>query len=220
MRGPFTFSGRVSDVKLKKALLGIETYFMVVLLLLATAVLFANVVLRSLSYGLSVAEGWFQPGGMVNSIQFLRTYIHSLPWAEELIRYCMIWISFFAAAACFRGGLHYGVDLLLRVKNKVFNRCLKVFIELCCAAFSAFLLIYGTQMVLFNMSSGSQVSPAMGIPTWFVYLIMPISGGLTMIYEIWRIIWLLRGRDVAGSDINTSDSDDSGIDGELGGVAE
>lgn len=169
----------------KNVLVKFEEYFLSVMLLATTLVLFVNVLLR---YFLNASQ----------------------PWAEEFIRYAMIWISFLAASTCFRNGMHYGVDLILRVKSKTFVRIARIFIELCCLVFSVFLLKYGWEAAMFNLKNG-QVSPALRMPTGYVYLIMPISGALSILYEGVRIFHLIRGDDLTDvSDAPNPDDYDVG----------
>ena len=149
----------------------IEENAVTVLLLSATGVLFINVVLR----------------------YFFRM---STVWAEEFIRYSMIWMSFIASAIGFRKGTNYSMDLILRVKSQFFVRCVKIFIEFCSLVFCCFLLYYSIQLVMFSMNTG-QISPAMRVPMWAVYLVIPIGAAFSVIYLTLRLFFLCTGRDEA-----------------------
>jgi C4-dicarboxylate transporter DctQ subunit len=145
-----------------------EENFIAVVHLGSTGVLFMNVVLR----------------------YFFKM---STIWAEEFIRYSMIWISFIGAAVCFRKGIHFGVDLILRVKSKPFVRVVKIFIEIVCLVFCCFLLKYSYDLVVFSRGTG-QISPAMQVPLWAVYAVIPVSAALGAIYEAVRVIMLCIGK--------------------------
>ncbi|MDR1649459.1 MAG: TRAP transporter small permease [Synergistaceae bacterium] len=155
------------NLKWTKALAAGEENFIAVVLVCSTGVLFMNVVLR----------------------YFFKM---STIWAEEFIRYSMIWISFIGSAVCFRKGIHFGVDLILRVKSKSFVRAVKIFIEAVCLAFCCFLLKYSVDLVLFSKGTG-QISPAMQVPLWAVYAVIPFSAALGAIYEAVRVVMLCAG---------------------------
>jgi C4-dicarboxylate transporter DctQ subunit len=132
----------------------------------------------------------------------------STVWAEEFIRYSMIWISFIGSAVCFRKGIHFGVDLILRVKSEPFVRAVKIFIETVCLAFCCFLLKYSVDLVLFSRGT-SQISPAMQVPLWMVYTVIPFSAALGVVYEAVRVFMLCTGK-TPPSGLNPSGADPSG----------
>lgn len=146
-------------------LLWVEENLMALVVLGVTLLLFVNVMLRYFS-SVAVHYGFSLP---------------TFSWAEEAIRYCLLWITFFAAANAFRRESHFGVDLIFRVKSAKFVKIIRLLNDVGCFIFSAFILYYGMKMVTFNMGSG-QISPAMKVPLWLVYTIIPISGGFSMIY--------------------------------------
>ena len=71
-----------------KILNKIEDVFCAVSLLLTTLILFVNVVLRYV-------------------------FSASTSWAEEMIRYLMIWITFIGGSVCVRHSAHIRMDFLL-----------------------------------------------------------------------------------------------------------
>ena len=75
--------------KLDVALSKTEEFLLGILLTTASIVLFANVVAR-------YVFNW------------------GFPWAEELVRYEIIWMVFLGGSIAARQGLHIGVDLLVR----------------------------------------------------------------------------------------------------------
>ena len=161
---------------LSERLIWIEENLMALIVLAVTVVLFINVLLRYFS-------GFFR----VN----LGIVLPSISWAEEAIRYCIIWITFLAAANAFRRESHFGVDLIFRVKSPSFVKFIRLLNDVGCFVFCAFVLYYGIKMVTFNMGTG-QVSPTMKIPFWMVYSVIPFSGGLSMVYIARNFIRKLR----------------------------
>lgn len=134
----------------------VEDNVTAIIVLFATLLLFVNVIMRYV-------------------------FRNSFYWAEELIRYILIWISFIGAAIAFRNESHFGVDLIFRVKSAAFAKAVRLINDIGCFVFCGFVCYYGLKMVTFNMGTG-QISPAMQIPLWQVYLIIPLSGFVSMFY--------------------------------------
>lgn len=130
----------------------IEDAFCAVSLLLTAIVLFVNVVLRYV-------------------------FSASTSWAEELIRYLMIWITFIGGSVCVRKGAHIRMDFLLTMLPKGVADALTRLVFLIAAGFCAALLWYSYQLVAFTIEL-EQTSPAMGVPMWIPYLAMPLGSAL------------------------------------------
>ena len=125
----------------------IEDVFCAVSLLLTTIILFVNVVLRYV-------------------------FSASTSWAEELIRYLMIWITFIGGSVCVRHSAHIRMDFLL-------TRA----VYLIAAGFCGALIVYSWQLVEFTIEM-EQTSPAMGVPMWIPYLAMPLGSALMVLHFV------------------------------------
>lgn len=121
-------------------------------LISAATILFINVVLR-----------YFFESGIV--------------WAEEYTRYAIIWITFIGGSVAVREGEHLAVTALLEVMDEKRGRYLRFFATLCSVAFSAFLAVWGTILTLSIRQTG-QVTPSMEIPSYWVYVAIPLGGAL------------------------------------------
>ena len=168
---------------LSETLLWVEENLMAVIVLAVTVLLFINVILR-----------------------YLSPHIPSLPrisWAEEAIRYGIIWVTFLAAANAFRRESHFGVDLIFRAKSANFVKMIRLLDDVGCFLFCGFVFYYGLKMVTFNMGGG-QISPSLKLPLWMVYSIIPISGGLSMLYIVRNFIRKLKTpSEIIHADNNT-----------------
>ncbi|MBQ9566026.1 MAG: TRAP transporter small permease [Synergistaceae bacterium] len=129
-----------------------EEIFCAAALLLTTLILFINVALR---YGFSA----------------------STSWAEELIRYLMIWITFIGGGVCVRRGAHIRMDFLLSALPARWRTRLTRLVYGLSAAFCAALAWYGVRLVGFTLAH-EQISPALELPMWIPYSAMPV--GLTL----------------------------------------
>ena len=104
-------------------------------------------------------------------------------WAEEAVRYLVIWITFIGSSVCFRRGAHYGVDVIRRVNSKPFQKFIAAFVLIVSGIFAFFLLYFGAKYTAFTMASG-QKTAALGWPVWLVYISVPIGGALVIIHLI------------------------------------
>ncbi len=130
----------------------VEEAFCALSLLLTAIVLFINVVLRYV-------------------------FSASTSWAEELIRYLMIWITFIGGSVCVRKGAHIRMDFLLTMLPKSAAVALTRIVFVIAAGFCAALFWYSYRLVMFTVEL-HQTSPAMGLPMWIPYLAMPIGSAL------------------------------------------
>ncbi|NGP44857.1 TRAP transporter small permease [Bacillaceae bacterium SIJ1] len=135
----------------------------------ATLVLFINIVLRA--------------GFSANTT-----------WAEEFIRYCMIWITFIGSALCFRRGLHVGIDLFVEFLSKPGQKIVRLLVYVCSLVMLVFMAKYGYDLVQFSQRTG-QITPSLRIEMFWVYLAIPIGAILSIIHVIERMVGLLRGHE-------------------------
>lgn len=155
--------------KIDKVLTGFSGYLTGMLLLASTLVLFVNV--------------------------FLRYIFHSsTTWAEEAIRYAIIWVTFVGAAVCARRGSHVGIDLFAQALPALGMKIVLAFGQFISAVFMAFCTFYGWEMFLLMLSTG-QKSPAMMMPMAVVYFAMPLGFLLTTIQFIAAGVRILKTPD-------------------------
>lgn len=133
-----------------------EDIFVGTAILAATIVLFVNIILR---YFFSA----------------------NTSWAEEFIRYAMIWIAFIGSSICFRRGIHVGIDLLMNYFSGKGRIALQIYINLISIVFMAFLIKFGIDLVLFSVDTG-QITPSLRIKTFWIYLAIPLGALLSLIH--------------------------------------
>lgn len=101
----------------------------------------------------------------------------SLPWAEELVRYVVVWMSFIGAGMGVAKGAHVAMGLL----NTLLPASLAVWsnrlAQLAGMLFAGFLMVYGIQHV-WNVTTFGQVSSAMRAPMGLVYACLPLGAAL------------------------------------------
>ncbi len=104
---------------------------------------------------------------------------HSLVWVVESNRFLFIWLVFLAAAACFYRRLHFRVVLLARALSPRMRPRLEVGIDLVSLVFAAILLVQSVHIV---SRTTVQRSPALLIPMSYVYLVVPLSAALMIVF--------------------------------------
>ncbi|MYL36920.1 TRAP transporter small permease [Halobacillus litoralis] len=124
-------------------------------------------------------------------------------WAEEFIRYVMIWITFIGAAVCFRRGMHVGVDFVLDLLKGKAKKTLELFIAFASIVFMALLIWFSMELVSFTRQTG-QITPSLQIPLYYVYLAIPVGAALSLFHLIGRVVDIIKDRpykETASNDI-------------------
>ena len=122
--------------------------------------------------------------------QVIARYVFNSPltWSEEMARYIHIWMILLTSHICIRKGTHLKLDFVTHSLPFKYKKPLKIIVNLLVVMFYLYIMtIYGWKIVIVNF--GHQISPAMRIPMYLVYLVLPISG-LLMILE--NLILLLK----------------------------
>ena len=100
---------------------------------------------------------------------FLRfTNLFIITWAEELARYCMIWILFVGISAAAKKGEHFCVTAFTLLMPKTVQRILIVVRMFLMAGFTMFVGRY-CLFILKNQMMMGQVTPSLHWPMWLMY---------------------------------------------------
>ncbi|TMN64383.1 TRAP transporter small permease [Pseudoalteromonas sp. S1727] len=106
-------------------------------------------------------------------------------FTEEVARFLLIWISLLGGAYAYREHSHLGFDLIVR--NLSVAKA-KIVFQLCCLLVAIFaitvLIIGGLNLVLLTWTLG-QHSAVLNVPMAAVYLVLPLSGLLFLLYSIY-----------------------------------
>lgn len=107
---------------------------------------------------------------------------------EELSRFLLIWIGILGAAYAYKEKAHLGFNLIVNRQKRAVRRVLLTFVELSVIIFCAAVMSYGGVELVSITLELEQISAALGIKMGFVYVVLPISGGLIILYAIINII--------------------------------
>jgi len=114
-------------------------------------------------------------------------YSINLTWAQELCIYMFIWMAKFGAAYGVRTGIHVGVDVLVNMLDQTWRKRVILFALFCGALFTAIVGTMGAKFVI-ELYPTDQVSPDLEIPSWLVYLCIPL-GSYLMCFRFLQVAW-------------------------------
>ena len=150
-------------------------------------------------------------GGMVLVLawQVFSRYALNAPstYSEEILRYGMIWSSLLGAAFACGQQSHMAIYLLRDTMSGRVRTILNLLTPLAFIIFACAVLIAGGLRAV--DVAQSQTSPVMQIPMVWVYVAMPVSGVLIVIYSVLELI-----EASSGTRLETSSIEQSVISGE------
>jgi C4-dicarboxylate transporter DctQ subunit len=111
----------------------------------------------------------------------------SLSWAEEVVIYSIVCMSFVGASMGVRHGAHISVDVLNAFAPPAVNRWLHILTAVLGIFFALMLAYLGFRLFSLTLERG-MLSPAMRMPMAWVYFPIGLSGVLLII----RYCWLIR----------------------------
>ena len=120
---------------------------------------------------------------------------HSLFWSEELARYLLVWLTFIGATVAYHRNMHPGVDILFKRLDRASRDRIRQIVHLVSLVFFLVMIWYGCTFAYFIRV---QTTPALSLPKWLIFSIIPISGALLSLHGA---AFLLKGslsRPVAG----------------------
>ncbi|MFD1173412.1 TRAP transporter small permease [Oceanobacillus picturae] len=142
-------------MKINKLLNNLEEYVAVLSLLIASLLVFLQVVLR---YGFNI----------------------SLVWSEEVSRYIIIWFILVGSSIAVREKAHATVDAVVAFLPTIPKKICSILANLIGVTFSV-VLIWSGSITVSNVIEFGNVTPAVGIPMAIPYLALPVGGALMLI---------------------------------------
>lgn len=120
---------------------------------------------------------------LIVATQVFSRYVlnHSLFWSEELARYLLVWLTFLGASTAYKRRLHPGVDVMVNRVPPALQKTISLLVHGVSLALFAVMVVYGTQFAYFIRA---QISPALYLPKWTVFSIIPLSGSILIIHAL------------------------------------
>ena len=116
----------------------------------------------------------------------------SIFWSEELARFMLVWLTFLGASAAYRRGVHPGVDVLHRRMPSWLKRIANVAIHLVSIGLFCVMIVFGLRFAHFVRF---QISPALYMPKWILFSVIPISGAILTLHGLAFLLAELSGKD-------------------------
>jgi TRAP-type C4-dicarboxylate transport system permease small subunit len=119
-------------------------------------------------------------------------------YTEELAGFLLIWIGLLGASYAYYAKAHLGIDVLTSGLSGAKRRISEILVAGIVFLFALFLLVIGGWRLVDLTFTLRQISPVMGIPMGYVYLVLPLTGVLFMYYSVYFIAETLKKERNAG----------------------
>ena len=113
-------------------------------------------------------------------------------FTEELAGFLLIWIGLLGASYALYTKAHLGIDVLMQKISDEKRHLAEIGIYSLVLLFAFFIPFYGGVNLVNITFSLKQISPAMGIPMGYVYLVLPVTGVMMMYYSIVFMVTALK----------------------------
>lgn len=111
-------------------------------------------------------------------------------FTEELAGFLLVWIGLLGASYALYTKAHLGIDIITTKVTGVKRQLVEIIIYAVIILFSLFVLVIGGLRLVDLTFTLNQISPSLGIPMGYVYLVLPLTG-ILMIYYSGFFIWLV-----------------------------
>lgn len=121
--------------------------------------------------------------------QVLARYVVKSPssFTDELARFLLIWVGLLGSAYAMGKKKHLAIDILPSKLTGKPKKFLNAFISILVISFAILILVIGGIRLVYITLTLNQISPALGIPLGYVYLVLPFSGILIAFYALLEI---------------------------------
>ncbi|HHW04258.1 MAG TPA: TRAP transporter small permease [Thermoanaerobacterales bacterium] len=120
-----------------------------------------------------------------------RTFFTSMPWPEEFGRYCYIWTVFLSLGYTIRKRNMLKVGLLMDLLPLKLRKSIEIVVNFIMLAIFALLFRYAI-VYTGKVKATGQISPAMHIPMWIMYMATVVGFGLAVIRTIQEIVYNIK----------------------------
>jgi len=106
---------------------------------------------------------------------------YSLFWSEELARFLLVWLTFLGATVAYHRNMHPSVDVVFRRLGRPARTRILRFVHGVVFVFALIMVWYGTSFCYFVRL---QITPALSLPKWVVFAIIPVSGCIFLLHAL------------------------------------
>lgn len=119
---------------------------------------------------------------------FARAFHISVVWTDELARYSFVWSIFIGSVVAIKQKEHVVIDFVLKALPEVLYKILYILIQLLLIVLFLYLTKYGIDLAI---GSWGVETTSLEIPTGLVYLAVPLSSVLMIVYviiDMWKTL--------------------------------
>ncbi len=109
-------------------------------------------------------------------------------FTDELAGFLLIWIGLLGASHALYTRAHLGIDILTYKLQGVKKQAIEIIVYSLVALFALFVMVIGGIRLVNLTLTLKQLSPVMSIPMGYVYIVLPLSGFLMILYSLTFII--------------------------------
>ena len=130
---------------------------------------------------------------IIVAVQVFCRYVlnHSLFWSEELARYLLVWLTFLGASVAYYRNVHPGIDMIYARMPISIQKITAITVHLVSLTLFGIMIIFGAK---FSYFVRLQISPALYLPKWLIFTIIPISGLILMLHGLTFLLNELKGK--------------------------
>lgn len=122
---------------------------------------------------------------------FTRYILNFVPsWSEEVPRYMLVWITYLGAALCVHYKEHISLDVFFNFLPIRARRVGMLILDLMIGTVGAIMLVFGLGLL---RQFGDDLMESIPVTNFWLYLALPISGSLIILYIILQEWKGLRG---------------------------
>lgn len=130
---------------------------------------------------------------IIVAVQVFCRYVlnHSLFWSEELARYLLVWLTFLGASVAYYRHVHPGIDVIYTRMPNTIRKATAIAVHLISMTLFGIMIIFGIKFAYFVRL---QISPALYLPKWLVFTIIPTSGAILMLHSLTFFLDEIKGK--------------------------
>jgi TRAP-type C4-dicarboxylate transport system permease small subunit len=121
-------------------------------------------------------------------------------WTEELARILFVWLGFLMSSLAINRVGHFKVTYFTDTfLGRLPRKALNIAIEICLVFLMIFLIYFGANLATYVES---QITPGLRISMSYLYASVPVSAVFGLIFQIYRVISVIRDEDNMSQDSN------------------
>ena len=128
---------------------------------------------------------------IVDLAVFMRYVMNdALAWSEEIAKFVMVWLTFFAAPIGLRMGAHVGIEVLV---GNLKGRPRQLVLILIFAGIISLMYVFVTEGVFLSWNARIQRASTIDISILYVYMCMPIGSFVVAMVALEYLVNAVRG---------------------------